>query len=65
MSLSDKKVYLSDKILEERFEGFYLPDVKEFIKQLKEELCGFDKVGELAYKEIFENIDKLAGKDLI
>ena len=56
---------LSNKILESYQQGDYdfieVKDVKEFIKQLKEEFKGYGDYEE----DIIYFIDKCAGKDLI
>ncbi len=65
----EKEFNLSEKIVEVSHydnpwrEHLFVKDVKEFIKLLKEK---FNDDGEYYYyKEIEEEIDKLAGDDLI
>ena len=59
-----KEFNLSDKIIDE---GYYIPikDVKEFIKKVKEELCGIHRKDYcVGVKIIKDEIDKLAGNSL-
>ncbi len=61
-SLSDKRI---GRLYNDEVGVFYYPekDVKEFIKDLKEELCK-DTMISIYEKPINAKIDKLAGKEL-
>ena len=64
MSLSDKRNFKYSKKYDETKMFFYGEDVKEFIKELKDNLETFKFI--YKDKELFtELIDKLAGEKLI